>query len=159
VIRRLNEFGNVGALWKESRASPGEVEQTDRSEKEIARLEDAQRVFRDLASQMRAFAENEPLAMKLVRRLDYDPMKASLGLTGLSIKYDTYRSQARTPSGKRSWNGRPAPNRENGGLEKIVLKIGGAAAIGADTGANEPNRLAPGAAAQARRGRAATRLA
>jgi hypothetical protein len=87
VIRRLIEFGNVGARWKGSRASPNEI--MDRSEKEIARLEDAQRVFRDLASQMRAFAENEFLAMKLVR-LWYDPRNASDGLIGFSTELDTY---------------------------------------------------------------------
>src|ERR1700683_2958281 len=97
VVRRLTEFGNVGARWKGSRAPPNEI--MDRSAKEIARVEDAQRVFRDLASQMRAFAENEFLAMKLVR-LWYDPRNASDGLIGFSTELDTYgesRASRRKP--------------------------------------------------------------
>jgi hypothetical protein len=93
VIRRLTEFGNVRARWKDIRddsgASSGQVEEMDISEKEIARLEEAQRVLRDLASQIRAFAENEPLAMRFVL-LRYDPMTASSGLIGLSNAYDSY---------------------------------------------------------------------
>src|SRR5438128_2462148 len=57
VIRRLTEFANVSARWKEvpddSGATSGEVHAMDLSDKEIARLEEAQRVLRDLASQMR----------------------------------------------------------------------------------------------------------
>jgi hypothetical protein len=93
VIRRLTEFANVRARWKEvrddSEATASEVE-VALSDDEIARLEEAQRVLRDLASQMRAFAENEGLAMTLVRLLRYDAMKASAGLIGLSNEYDTY---------------------------------------------------------------------
>ena len=93
VIRRLIEFANVPARWKEiaddSGAKSGERIEIELAENEIARLEEAQRTFRDLASQMRAFAENEPLALWLVR-LRYNPLKASAGLIGLSNTYDTY---------------------------------------------------------------------
>jgi hypothetical protein len=44
---------------------------------------------------MRAFAENESLAMQLVVRLGYDPLKASQGLIGLSNTYDTHGQDKR----------------------------------------------------------------
>lgn len=93
IIRRLTEFGNVRARYKVlpdgSLGVGGHEELEQISEPEIARLEEAQRTLRDLASQMRAFAENEVLAARLVR-WRYDPMKASAGLIGLSGSYDTY---------------------------------------------------------------------
>jgi hypothetical protein len=94
VIRRLTEYANVRARWKEVRNPSGavsRVEEQGLSDKEIARLEEAQRVLRDLGSQMRAFAENESMAMWLVG-WRYDPMKASGGLIGLSNEYDRYGS-------------------------------------------------------------------
>jgi hypothetical protein len=93
VIRRLTEFANVKARWKEISddvgATSGQLEDMQLSEVEITRLEYAQDVLRDLAAQMQAFAENEPLALWLVR-LRYDPAGASKGLIGLSNTFDTY---------------------------------------------------------------------
>jgi hypothetical protein len=90
VIRRLTEFANVLAQYKEIRDSDGKVERLELSDDDSARLEVAKRVLRDLGSQMRAFAHNEPPAMWLVRHLRYDPTAASAGLIGLSNRYDTY---------------------------------------------------------------------
>jgi hypothetical protein len=89
VIRRLTEFANVRARYKPLPDGSGNLGEMGLSDKEIARLEEAQRTLRDLASQMRAFAENEPLAAWFVR-WRYDPLKASAGLIGLSGSYDTY---------------------------------------------------------------------
>ena len=85
IIRRLTEFANVRARFG------GLEELGPISDQENARLEEAQRTLRDLASQMRAFAENEPLAAWFVC-WRYDPMNASAGLIGLSGSYDTYGS-------------------------------------------------------------------
>jgi predicted DsbA family dithiol-disulfide isomerase len=91
VIRRLAQFANVRAQWKQNRDDPNEREQVTLSEEEQKRLAEAESIFRDLASQMRAFAQNEWLAMIVVRLfLRYDPMKASAGLFGLSNTIDTY---------------------------------------------------------------------
>jgi hypothetical protein len=90
VIRRLTEFANVLAQYKEIRNSDGKVEQLELSNDDSARLEEAKRVLRDLGSQMRAFAHNEPAAVWLIRRLRYDPSAASAGLIGLSNRYNTY---------------------------------------------------------------------
>src|SRR5262249_28074311 len=81
VIRRVTEFANVRPRWQQTR--DGELRAIDIDpndmlyEKEDVRLNEAKRTFRDLASQMRAFAENESLAMWLVVRLEYNPLKAS----------------------------------------------------------------------------------
>jgi hypothetical protein len=95
VIRRLVEFANVPARWKEVRDDSGfpsgQVEDMDLTDKEIERLEEAQHVLRDLASQMLAFAENEIFAAWFIRRvMRFDPKAASRGLIGLSNEYDTY---------------------------------------------------------------------
>ena len=98
VIRRLTEFANVKARRKEvSDDADGsvEVERFDLSDKEIARLEQAQSVFRDLGSQMRSVAENEIMAVWILRVLRYDSLKASAGLIGLSNCFDTYGSNKR----------------------------------------------------------------
>jgi hypothetical protein len=89
IIRRFTEFANVRARYKELPNHPGGFEDMGLSDKEIARLEEVQSTIRDLASQIRAFADNEPLAAWFVR-WRYDPMKASTGLIGLSNSYDTY---------------------------------------------------------------------
>ncbi|MBI4275508.1 MAG: hypothetical protein HY659_12505 [Rhizobiales bacterium] len=94
VIRRMTQFANVRARQKEVRddvgATSGNVELLDLSDKENARLEEAQSVLRDLASQMRSFADNELLAVRIVRLLRYDPQNASAGLIGLSNSIDTF---------------------------------------------------------------------
>ena len=46
-------------------------------------------MFRDLAAKMRAFAENEFLAVWIVR-LRYDPKAASSALIGVANTYDRY---------------------------------------------------------------------
>jgi hypothetical protein len=94
IIRRLIEFANIRARWKEmpdgSGAISGEREAVDLSEAEIARLEEARKILRDLASQMRAFAGNETFALYFVHWLNYNPQSASAGLFGLSNSFDTY---------------------------------------------------------------------
>ncbi len=82
TIRKMTEFGNVRAQWKETRL--GELERMDIPESEQQRLEQAESIYRDLASQFRAFAENERLAVWVVQKLGYDPLKASKGLIGMS---------------------------------------------------------------------------
>jgi len=76
----MTEFGNVRAQWKETR----QLEKMDIPASEQQRLQQAESIYRDLASQFRAFAENEWLAVRVVRWLGYDPLKASKGLIGMS---------------------------------------------------------------------------
>ena len=60
------------------------VEEPDFTEADAKMLEEAEGVFRDLASQMRAIAQNEILAVWIVKLLRYDPVMASAGLIGMS---------------------------------------------------------------------------
>jgi hypothetical protein len=69
----------------------------DLSDDEIERLHEAQRVFRDLAARMRAFAPNEHFAVFFVKRC-YDPWEASVALLRVSntlYKYGGARDGAK----------------------------------------------------------------
>jgi hypothetical protein len=56
---------------------------------ELDRLRKAQEEFRELAARMRAFALNEPFAVRLVKWGGYDPLKASSALLGVSNTRNT----------------------------------------------------------------------
>ena len=62
---------------------PARLEESWRSPASL-RLQEAEGVFRDLASQMRAIAQNEILAVWIVKLLRYDPVMASAGLIGMA---------------------------------------------------------------------------
>ena len=47
-------------------------------------------MLRDLASQMRSFTLNEPLAVRVLTWFRYDPTNASAGLFNLSNYFDRY---------------------------------------------------------------------
>jgi hypothetical protein len=66
------------------------VEEPGFTEADAKRLEEAEGIFRELASQMRAFAQNETLAVWIVKLLRYDPVMASSGLIGISHSLATY---------------------------------------------------------------------
>jgi hypothetical protein len=90
VIQHMTQFGNVPARWIERRDEAGQIDELELSERDAARLEQAQQTFRDLASKMRAFALNEILATWFLKKIGYDPMKASTALFGHSNSLDTY---------------------------------------------------------------------
>ena len=54
------------------------------------RLEQAQKVFRDLGAQLIAFGETERLACFVLRMFRIDPEQAGRGLIGLSNELPTY---------------------------------------------------------------------
>jgi hypothetical protein len=87
AIKRMTEFGNIRAQWRETRH--GELEQMDIPTSEQQRLQQAASIYRELASQFRAFAENEWLAVRVVQRLGYDRLHASKGLIGMSNPVST----------------------------------------------------------------------
>ena len=79
VIHKAVLYANVAASYHEEAGSlvrrPVEISEGDR-----ARLREAEDTFRDLAARMRAFALNEPFAVRLVWLWRYDPMQASICL-------------------------------------------------------------------------------
>jgi hypothetical protein len=90
VIRKSVLYANVRASKKASRDDQVLHVQLDNAERD--RLREAQDAFRDPAARMRAFALNEPFAMRLVKWRGYDPMKASSALLGVSNTIATYGS-------------------------------------------------------------------
>jgi hypothetical protein len=90
VIRRLTEYANIKPRWRET---PGDRKELDLSQEEIARLESAQHVLRDLASQLVAFAGNETWALYAAKAMGHDPQHAAEGLIGLSNRIDTHDPQ------------------------------------------------------------------
>jgi hypothetical protein len=90
VIRRLTEYANIKPRWREI---PGDRKELELSQEEIARLEKAQDVLRDLASQLVAFASIETWALYVAKRMGHDPAHAARGLIGLSNRIDTHDPQ------------------------------------------------------------------
>ena len=88
VIHKAVLYANVAASYHEEAGSlvrrPVEISEGDR-----ARLREAEDTFRDLAARMRAFALNEPFAVRLVWLWRYDPMQASICLLEVSNTIDT----------------------------------------------------------------------
>jgi hypothetical protein len=78
TVYRLAKVANVRSIRVPTEQSPsGAANQQQLSEAELAALADAIKTVRDLASQLRAFAFNETNALRFVRWLGYDPLKAS----------------------------------------------------------------------------------
>ena len=89
VIHKSVLYANVRAAKEQSADRTKAIELTDYQAK---RLHEAEETFRDLAARMRAFALNERLAVWLVKRWGYDPMKASSSLLAVE---DTLRKFGR----------------------------------------------------------------
>ena len=88
VSRRLVQFDNVMASARMIDVTHRELIELPQAEKE--RLTDAQNTFRDLASQMRGFAQAEPIATGIVKSIfNYDPFEVSAALIGLSNEIST----------------------------------------------------------------------
>lgn len=78
--------------WKELPGAASKLTrvQPQPSPYDEARLDDAKRTLRDLASQMRSFTLNEPLAVWVLTLFRYDLTSASAALFGLSEVFDRY---------------------------------------------------------------------
>jgi hypothetical protein len=88
VSRRLVFYDNVPARAK---MEGDRREAISLSPAEDARLTEAQNTFRDLASQMRAFAQAEPFAESIVKHVfRYDALAASAALIGYSNEISCY---------------------------------------------------------------------
>jgi hypothetical protein len=88
VIEKSVLYANVRASAKQER--PDYKSHVELDDAELDRLRKAQEEFRTLAARMRAFALNEPFAVRLVKWRGYDPLKASSALLGVSNTIDTY---------------------------------------------------------------------
>jgi hypothetical protein len=88
TARRLVEFDNVRARAKMSGGDHRQV--VEISDEEEKRLRDAEKMFRDLAAQMRGFAVGERFAAETVKIFGFDSMETSRALIGYSNEIGTY---------------------------------------------------------------------
>ncbi len=65
-------------------------EQIRQYDRDLKNAREAQRILRDLAAQMLAFAENERAACIAIRPFGFDPSSAGSGLIGLSNTLDRH---------------------------------------------------------------------
>jgi hypothetical protein len=98
IIQKLIEFGNIRARYKVvRRESEGVYDAvqvgSDVTDAELARLEEAEKSFRNLAARMRAFSENETFGLWAIKIIRYDPKEASKALIALSNTYSVYGDQ------------------------------------------------------------------
>jgi hypothetical protein len=88
VIQKSVLYANVRAAAKQDR--PDYKSHVELDDADMDRLRKAQEEFRGLAARMRAFALNEPFAVRLVKWCGYEPLKASSALLAVSNTIDTY---------------------------------------------------------------------
>jgi len=88
TARRLVPFDNVFARMR--MVDGLHREPIELSPSQDARLTEAENIFRDLASQMRAFTQAEPIAASIVKHVcRYDAWDASRALIGYSNEIST----------------------------------------------------------------------
>jgi hypothetical protein len=81
-------YDNVTARWREAGTLAVAVD--DMTPDNFERLQEAENQYRDLASQVRAFADTQSPTCVVLRWLGFDVRKASSGLIGLSNTLNTY---------------------------------------------------------------------
>jgi hypothetical protein len=89
IIRRGAQYANVRSEYQKVSDPNTFIKVPNFSPDDAKKLREAQNAFRDLASQIRAFAVNETAARRLVS-IRYDPLGASNALFGLSNSIDAY---------------------------------------------------------------------
>ena len=91
VRRTMILYDNVRARWRERHnvrvSALGDEEMTPDN---FERFQEAENQYRDLASQVRAFADTQSPTCAVLRWFGFDVRKASSGLIGLSNTINTY---------------------------------------------------------------------
>jgi hypothetical protein len=88
VRRSMILYDNVSARWREANVRASAA--NDTTPTNIERLQEAENQYRDLASQLRAFADTQSPTCAVVRWLGFDIRKASSALVGLANAVNTY---------------------------------------------------------------------
>jgi hypothetical protein len=83
-------YDNVRARWRQVGNAVVAVAGTDMTPDNLERLEEAEHQYRDLASQIRAFADTQSPTCMVLRWFGFDLRKASSGLMGLSNTLNAY---------------------------------------------------------------------
>ena len=84
VRRTMILYDNVRARWREVDQVLAPVGDQDATPDNFERLQEAENQYRDLASQVRAFADTQSPTCTVLRWFRFDLRKASSGLIGLS---------------------------------------------------------------------------
>jgi len=82
-------YDNVAARWKDS-VHGAIVVNEDMTPRNFERLQEAENQYRDIASQIRAFADTQAPTCLILRWFGFEVRKASSGLLGLSNTVNTY---------------------------------------------------------------------
>jgi hypothetical protein len=91
VRRTMILYDNVRARWRErDNVRVSVLADEDMTPDNFERLQEAENQYRDLASQVRAFADTQSPTCTVLRWLGFDIRKASSGLIGLSNTINTY---------------------------------------------------------------------
>ena len=91
VRRTMILYDNVKARWREcDKVRVLAVGDEDMTPDNFERLQEAENQYRDLASQVRAFADTQSPTCTILRWFGFDARKASSGLIGLSNTVNTY---------------------------------------------------------------------
>lgn len=90
VRRTMILYDNIRARWRQVGDAVVAVAGTDTTPDNVERLEEAEHQYRDLASQIRAFADTQSPTCIVLRWFGFDLRKASSGLIGLSNTLNTY---------------------------------------------------------------------
>jgi hypothetical protein len=90
VRRTMVLYDNVRARWREHGNLHVSAVSDDMTPDNFERLQEAENQYRDLASQVRAFADTQSPTCVVLRWLGFDVRKASSGLIGLSNTLNTY---------------------------------------------------------------------
>jgi hypothetical protein len=91
VRRTMILYDNVRARWRErDNFQVSVASDDDKTPDNFERLQEAENQYRDLASQVRAFADTQSPTCVVLRWLGFDVRKASSGLIGLSNTINTY---------------------------------------------------------------------
>jgi hypothetical protein len=85
VLEQMLQLGDISLPKPRERAvSSREIHEYDQA---VRNVREAQRIFRDLGSQMLAFGENEPAARNVVGAMGFNLVEAGGVLIGLSAAY------------------------------------------------------------------------
>jgi hypothetical protein len=92
IRRTMILYDNVRARWMQAGeyARVLAASEVDRTPDNFERLQEAENQYRDLGSQVRAFADTQSPTCIVLRWFGFDVRKASSGLIGLSNTINTY---------------------------------------------------------------------
>jgi hypothetical protein len=128
VHQQMLVLGNISLPNpRELAVSSREINEYDRA---VRNIRNAQRIFRDLGSQLLAFGENEPAACNTMAAIGLNPVAAGSSLIELSMAYsqpsvDRAGLRSQIERALRLTDAAPAAAQHSGGESLAVNAVGG----------------------------------